>query len=375
MDSTNEAALSSTDEIIAAARAGEMFILVDDENRENEGDVCILAEHATPEAINFMAKHARGLICLALERKRVEQLGLSLMEQRHDSRHQTAFTLSIEARDGVTTGISAHDRARTVSIASNPQYDASHITTPGHIFPLMARDGGTLVRAGHTEAMVDIARAAGGTPAGVICEIMKDDGTMARLPDLKVFAREHGLKIGTIADLISWRRQRESIVKRGSETIIQSSYGGEWRMVVYINTASYAEHVALVKGDISSDDPVLVRMHAMNIMTDVLGETGAGRTGSEIQTAMRAIAREGRGVIVMLREPSPTTLSDLVEMKASGKNGPKNQIRSYGVGAQILLDLGITEMELLSNTQRNIVGLDGYGLTVTGYREIKPDAR
>jgi len=373
MDSTNEAALSSTDEIIAAAKAGEIFILVDDENRENEGDVCILAEHATPEAINFMAKHARGLICLALERKRVEQLGLSLMEQRHDSRHQTAFTLSIEARDGVTTGISAHDRAKTVSIASNPQYDASHITTPGHIFPLMARDGGTLVRAGHTEAMVDIARAAGGTPAGVICEIMKDDGTMARLPDLKVFARKHGLKIGTIADLISWRRQRESIVKRGSETIIQSSYGGEWRMVVYINTASYAEHVALVKGDISSDDPVLVRMHAMNIMTDVLGETGAGRTGSEIQTAMRAISREGRGVIVMLREPSPTTLSDLVEMKASGKNGPKNQIRSYGVGAQILLDLGITEMELLSNTQRNIVGLDGYGLTVTGYREIKPD--
>jgi len=373
MDFSNEASLSTTDEIIAAAKAGEMFILVDDENRENEGDVCILAEHATPEAINFMAKHARGLICLALERKRIEQLGLSLMEQRHDSRHQTAFTLSIEARDGVTTGISAHDRARTVSIASNPQYDASHITTPGHIFPLMARDGGTLVRAGHTEAMVDIARAAGGTPAGVICEIMKDDGTMARLPDLKIFAREHGLRIGTIADLISWRRMRESIVRRGGETIIQSSYGGEWRMIVYINTASYAEHVALVKGDISSDDPVLVRMHAMNIMTDVLGETGAGRTGSEIQTAMRAIAKEGRGVIVMLREPSPTTLSDLVEMKASGRNGPQNQIRSYGVGAQILLDLGITEMELLSNTQRNIVGLDGYGLTVTGYREIKPD--
>jgi len=373
MNSNITTGLSSTDEIIAAARAGEIFILVDDENRENEGDVCILAEYATPEAINFMAKHARGLICLAMERKRIEQLGLSLMEQRHDSRHQTAFTLSIEARDGVTTGISAHDRARTVSIASNPQYDASHITTPGHIFPLMARDGGTLVRAGHTEAVVDIARAAGATPAGVICEIMKDDGTMARLPDLKVFAREHGLKIGTIADLISWRRQRESIVKRGGETIIQSSFGGEWRMIVYINTASYAEHVALVKGDISSDEPVLVRMHAMNIMTDVLGETGAGRTGAEIQTAMRAIAREGRGVIVMLREPSPTTLSDLVQMKASGKNGPKSQIRSYGVGAQILLDLGITEMELLSNTQRNIVGLDGYGLTITGYREIKPD--
>ena len=370
MDDLKPSDLSSIDEIIDAARNGEVFILVDDEDRENEGDVCVMAEHATPEAINFMAKHARGLICLAMERERVEKLGLPLMQKRHESRHETAFTVSIEAREGVTTGISAHDRSRTIEVASNPIYDANHITTPGHIFPLLARDGGTLVRAGHTEAVVDIARAAGGTPAGVICEIMNDDGTMARLPDLIPFAREHGLKIGTIADLIAWRRDRETIVKRGAETLINSKIGGEWRLIVYINTASYAEHVALIKGDISSEDPVLVRMHGMNIMTDVLGETGAGRTGSEIQSAMQTIADEGRGVVVMLREPSPTSLSDLVQSRANPGATGEGQIRSYGVGAQILLDLGISEMELLSNTQRNIIGLDGYGLTVTGYRSI-----
>lgn len=363
--------LSSPDEIIAAAQQGEIFILVDDESRENEGDVCLLAEHATPEAVNFMAKYGRGLICLALERQRVEALGLSLMEKRHESRHETAFTVSIEARDGVTTGISAHDRSRTIMVASNPQYDARHITTPGHIFPLMARDGGTLVRAGHTEAVVDIARAAGSPiPAGVICEIMNDDGTMARLPDLIPFARQHNLKIGTIADLISWRRQRETIVKRASETLINSKIGGEWRLIVYINTASYAEHLALVKGDLSSESPVLVRMHGMNILTDVLGETSSGRTGSEIQAAMEVIAREQRGVIVMLREPSPTSLTDLLRQRTKIGHDGDTEIRSYGVGAQILLDLGINQMELLSNNQRNIVGLDGYGLTITGYRAI-----
>lgn len=370
MDDIKTSDLSSVEEIIEAAQNGEVFILVDDEDRENEGDVCVLAEHATPEAINFMAKYARGLICLAMDRERVERLGLPLMQKRHESRHETAFTVSIEARDGVTTGISAHDRARTIEVASNPIYDANHITTPGHIFPLMARDGGTLVRAGHTEAMVDIARAAGSIPAGVICEIMNDDGSMARLPDLIPFAKTHGLKIGTIADLIAYRRDRETIVKRGPETLITSKAGGDWRMIVYINTASYAEHVALIKGDISSEEPVLVRMHGMNIMTDVLGETGAGRTGSEMQSAMNAIAEEGRGVIVMLREPSKTTLSDLVQSRAKVESSGEGQIRSYGVGAQILLDLGINEMELLSNTQRNIVGLDGYGLTITGYRSI-----
>ena len=366
--------LSGIDEVIEAAGKGEMFILVDDEGRENEGDICVLAEHATPDAINFMAKHARGLICLALERERVEQLGLSLMEKRHESRHETAFTVSIEARDGITTGISAHDRARTIEVASDPKYTAGDITTPGHVFPLLARDGGTLVRAGHTEAAVDIARLAGArNPAGVICEIMKDDGTMARLPDLVGFAGEHGLKIGSIADRIAWRRQRETIVKRQGETVVDSAHGGEWRMIVFVNTASYAEHLALVKGDVSSDEPVLVRMHAMNILTDVLGEKSSSRTGLEVQSAMRAISEEGRGVIVMLREPSPTTLSDQVFNRAAGKAPGEGEIRSYGVGAQILLDLGISEMILLSNTQRNIVGLDGYGLKISGYRAITPD--
>jgi 3,4-dihydroxy 2-butanone 4-phosphate synthase/GTP cyclohydrolase II len=362
--------LSTIDEVIESAKSGELFILVDDEGRENEGDVCVLAEHATPDAINFMAKFGRGLICLALERERVETLGLLLMEKRHESRHETAFTVSIEAREGVTTGISAHDRAHTIKVASDPQFNASHITTPGHIFPLMARDGGTLVRAGHTEAVVDIARAAGSVPSGVICEIMNDDGSMARLPDLIPFAKEHGLKIGSIADLIAWRRERDTIIKRGAETLITSKIGGEWRMIVYINTASYAEHVALIKGDISSNEPVLVRMHGMNILTDVLGETGAGRTGTEIQSAMQKIADEGRGVIVMLREPSPTTLSDLLQSRNKPDIPTKNTIRSYGVGAQILLDLGISEMTLLSNTQRPVVGLDGYGLTIKGYRSI-----
>ena len=374
MDDHQVSGLARIDEIIEAAGRGEMFILVDDESRENEGDICVLAEHATPEAVNFMAKHARGLICLALERRRVEQLGLALMEKRHESRHDTAFTVSIEARDGITTGISAHDRARTIEVASDPRYSASDITTPGHVFPLLARDGGTLVRAGHTEAVVDIARLAGAAhPAGVVCEIMKDDGTMARLPDLVAFARGHGIKIGTIADLIAWRRQRETIVRRRGETVIDSAHGGEWRMIVFVNTASYAEHLALVKGDISSEEPVLVRMHAMNILTDVLGERGAGRTGLEVQSAMRAISEEGRGVVVMLREPSPTTLSDQVGGRAAGNAPGEGEIRSYGVGAQILLDLGISDMVLLTNTQRNIVGLDGYGLAISGYRAIASD--
>ncbi len=367
---TDNKQLASADEIINAAERGEIFILVDDENRENEGDLCVLADYATAAAVNFMATYGRGLICLALERERIEHLGLPLMQKRHESRHETAFTVSIEARDGVTTGISAHDRAQTIAAASNPQFGASHITTPGHVFPLMARDGGTLVRAGHTEAVVDIARAAGSNPAGVICEIMNDDGSMARLPDLLKFAEKHGLKIGTIADLIAWRRGRETIVKRGAETLFESNIGGEWRLIVYINSVSYAEHVALVKGDISTDEPVLVRMHGMNILTDVLGEADAGRTGAEIQSAMKAVADAGRGVVVMLREPSPTTLSDSVKMRSSAHN--KSEIRSYGIGAQILLDLGISEMILLSNSQRTIVGLDGYGLSIAGYRSIAP---
>src|SRR5260221_7927319 len=247
-----------------------MFILVDDEDRENEGDLVIPAEMATAEAINFMARFGRGLICLTMERQRVEQLGLPLMAQRNGTRHQTAFTVSIEAREGVTTGISAYDRARTVAVAIDAAKGPHDIVSPGHIFPLIARDGGVLVRTGHTEASVDIARLAGLTPAGVICEIMNDDGTMARLPDLVKFAQHHNLKIGTIADLIAYRRKYDHFVKRRIEVPFESHNGGSWKMVVYVNELDYAEHIALVKGDITTPEPMLVRMHAINIFSDML---------------------------------------------------------------------------------------------------------
>jgi 3,4-dihydroxy 2-butanone 4-phosphate synthase/GTP cyclohydrolase II len=317
-----------------------------------------------------MAKLGGGLICVPTTEERLRQLGISEMVPDNRDSFRTDFQVSVDAAEGITTGISGADRAKTVRIMSDPRSTANDLVQPGHIFPLRAKCGGVLQRAGHTEAAVDLARLAGCRPIAMICEVMNDDGTMARLPDLISFAKEHGLKIGTIADLIAWRRERETIVKRGAETLIHSKIGGDWRMIVYINTASYAEHVALIKGDITSDDPVLVRMHGMNIMTDVLGETGAGRTGSEIQSAMQAVADAGRGVVVMLREPSPTTLSDLVKQRAASDGQPEGQIRNYGVGAQILLDLGITDMILLSNTQRNIIGLDGYGLTISGYQSI-----
>ena len=275
LKSSNEhsgVALSSIEEVIEEAKAGRIFILVDDENRENEGDLCIPAENATPEAINFMAKYARGLICLAMQRSRVEQLGLPLMSQNNATRLETAFTVSIEAREGVTTGISAHDRAKTISVAIDKEKSRDDIVSPGHVFPLVARDGGTLVRAGHTEAVVDIARLAGMNPAGVICEIMNDDGTMARMPDLIAFAKRHSLKIATIADLINYRRSKESIIERSVETVLNSKYGGQWRLIVYLNKVSYAEHVALIKGDITTETPVPVRMHSLDVMEDVLGD-------------------------------------------------------------------------------------------------------
>jgi 3,4-dihydroxy 2-butanone 4-phosphate synthase / GTP cyclohydrolase II len=361
--------LSSAEEIIEDSRNGRMFVLVDDESRENEGDLVIPAQMATPDAINFMAKHGRGLICLALTAERIEALGLPLMPQHHASRHQTAFTVSIEARDGVTTGISAPDRARTIAVAIDPSKGKDDIVTPGHIFPLAARDGGVLVRSGHTEAAVDVARLAGLNPSGVICEIMNDDGSMARMPDLIKFAQFHGLKIGKIADLIEYRLRYDRIVRRGPETLIRSRHGGEFRMIVYVNKIAYAEHVALVRGDISGPEPVLVRMHALDVLHDVLGERGHGR-GGEIETAMRMIAEAGRGVIVLIREPSATRLSDLVTAQAQGQTARISGLRDYGVGAQILLDLGVRDMILLSNTKRNIVGLEGYALKVVEQRPI-----
>jgi 3,4-dihydroxy 2-butanone 4-phosphate synthase/GTP cyclohydrolase II len=357
------------DEIIEEARRGRMFILVDDEDRENEGDLVIPAQMATPEAINFMARYGRGLICLALTGKRVEELGLPLMAQNNGTRHQTAFTVSIEARDGVTTGISAADRARTVAVAIDPSCGPRDIVTPGHVFPLMAREGGVLERTGHTEAAVDLARLAGLAPAGVICEIMNDDGTMARRDDLIRFAQMHGLKIGTISDLIAYRRKYDSIVKRVTETTLDSHAGGEFRVIVYVNKATMAQHVALVKGDVATGGPVLARVHAMNLFSDILGEKSIGR-GGEIEAAMRIIAEEGRGVLVLIREPIAVQLA--INRRRAGEKvePPTGELRDYGVGAQILLDLGVNQMILLTNTKRNIVGLEGFGLEIVGQRPI-----
>jgi 3,4-dihydroxy 2-butanone 4-phosphate synthase / GTP cyclohydrolase II len=359
---------SPIEEIIDEARNGRMFILVDDEDRENEGDLIIPAQMATPEAINFMAKYGRGLICLAMTRQRVEQLRLPLMPQQNASRLRTAFTVSIEARDGVTTGISAPDRARTIAVAIDPTKGADDIETPGHVFPLMARDGGVLVRTGHTEAAVDLARLAGLNPSGVICEIMNDDGTMARRADLIRFAQYHGLKIATIADLIAYRRRHDRIVERTLATTLDTQFGGRFAMSVYVNTIAYAEHIALVKGDITTPEPVLVRMHALNVLDDVLGATAMGRAGM-LQASMELIGREGRGVVVLLREPLPTSLSERVR-RLDGGIAAEPDLRDYGVGAQILLDLGVRDMVLLSNTHHRIVGLEGYGLKVVEQRAI-----
>ena len=360
--------LSDIEEIVEDARNGRMFILVDDEDRENEGDLVIPAQMATPEAINFMAKYGRGLICLSLTRDRVDELGLQLMARHNESRHETAFTVSIEAREGVTTGISASDRARTVAVAIDPTKGTADIATPGHVFPLVAKNGGVLVRAGHTEAAVDISRLAGLNPSGVICEIMNEDGTMARMPDLIEFAKHHNLKIGTIADLIAYRLKHDRMIDKVVEGEVDSLYGGHFKVSVYSDKGAYAEHVALIKGDVSSGGPVPVRMHALNVLDDVLGCTSEGKAG-QLHQAMRMIEKEERGVVVLIRPPDPTALSSRI--KARLGIAEKVELRDYGVGAQILLDLGIKEMILLSNTQkRTIVGLEGYGLTVVEQRPI-----
>lgn len=361
--------LSSTEELIEDARNGRMFILVDDPARENEGDLIIPGQMATPDAINFMAKHGRGLICLAMTRERIRQLDLPLMARENASRHQTAFTVSIEAREGVTTGISASDRARTIAAAIDPTKGKDDIVCPGHIFPLAARDGGVLVRTGHTEAAVDICRLAGLNPAGVICEVMNEDGTMARLPDLVAFAQHHGLKIGTISDLIAYRLRHDRTVGRALESTLDSRHGGHFRMIIYVNRAAYAEHVALVKGDIETDEPVLVRVHALNVLEDVLGDNTTGKA-AELASAMEMIGEEGRGVVVLIREPKPTSLLERLNAKEVKGEHRGGMLRDYGIGAQILLDLGVRDMVLLSNTERNIIGLKGYGLNVTERRPI-----
>ena len=354
--------ISSVEEIIEDARNGRMFVLIDHEDRENEGDLVIPAQMATPDAINFMATHGRGLICLALTSERVDQLDLELMSTNNSSRHETAFTISIEAREGVTTGISAHDRARTVAVAIDASKGPSDLATPGHVFPLRARSGGVLVRAGHTEAAVDIARLAGLNSSGVICEIMNEDGTMARLPELISFAQRHGLKIGTISDLIAYRRRNDNLVRSGELTKILSEFGGEWDMRVYEDETHGDQHIVLSKGDLTGDTPVLVRMHAMDPMLDIVGIGPKGRA-DEFGAAMEIVAEEGRGVVVLLRDTA---------MKIENNdNASPRTLRQYGLGAQILSSLGLSKLELLTNSPTpKVVGLEAYGLEITSTRKI-----
>ncbi|WP_340316210.1 3,4-dihydroxy-2-butanone-4-phosphate synthase [Rhizorhabdus argentea] len=360
--------LSPIEEIIDEARNGRMFILVDDEDRENEGDLIIPAQMATPEAINFMAKHGRGLICLSLTQERVDQLGLPLMSRNNGTRHETAFTVSIEARDGVTTGISAADRARTVAVAIDSGKGPEHIVTPGHLFPLVAKNGGVLIRAGHTEAAVDVSRLAGLNPSGVICEIMNDDGTMARMDTLIEFARTHKLKIGTIRDLIAYRRKHDHLVEKVAESRFTSHWGGEWRAISFRNKATETEQMALVKGHIDPDKPTLVRMHLLSLFADVYGED---RSRSRmVERSMKMIAEEGSGVHVLLNRPAKSWMSKAMDARERSDPAEMDELRDYGVGAQILTELGVQDMILLTNSHHTLVGLAGYGLSIVGERPI-----
>ena len=362
--------MASAEEIIDEARNGRMFILVDDEDRENEGDLVIPAQMATPAAINFMATHGRGLICLTLTRERVEALGLELMSRANGTRHETAFTTSIEAREGVTTGISAADRARTVAVAIDAGKGREDIVTPGHVFPLIARDGGVLVRAGHTEAAVDISRLAGLNPSGVICEIMNEDGTMARLDDLIPYARRHGLKIGTIADLIAYRHRHDRLVECVSDDPFESDYGGEWRIKSYRNRIDGSMNLVLQKGQVDPDGTTLVRMHPLSVFHDVLGKPGSRKR--ILQQSMEVIGAHGSGLIVLLMPPR-TDLLALDAPKPPEGGGSGMDLRTYGIGAQILADLGVHRMELLTPSHRNLVGLEGYGLQIVGERPFSGD--
>lgn len=357
---------SSIEEIIADIRAGKAVVIVDDENRENEGDIIIAAQFATPQAINFMIQECGGFVCLPMEGAMVDQIGLPLQPRQNVTDNQARFTVSIEAKEGVHTGVSAEDRAKTIQAAINPQATPGDISTPGHVFPLRSKDGGVLVRAGHTEAAVDLARLAGLRPAGVICEIMNKNGSMARLPDLVPFAEKHKLKIGTIADLISYRRRTESLVQKIYESDFTSVYGGEFKFNLYASTVQYAEHIALTKGNLrDSDEPVLVRMHAVDFIGDILG----GNPNPALKRSMEIIGKEGRGIIVILRDPDPKTLSHRLAVQKDAK-GHASLLKDYGIGAQILLDQGVTNMTLLTDHPKNVVGLEGYGLYIAGHRPL-----
>jgi len=359
--------LDSIEDVLADLRRGKMVVIVDDEDRENEGDLIIPAQTITPEAINFMTKFGRGLICLPLTAERVRQLGLPMMPRHNVGEDSTAFTTSIEAREGVTTGISSADRARTISVAIDPTKGRDDIITPGHIFPLVAKEGGVLVRAGHTEATVDLARLAGFQPAGVLCEILKDDGSMARLTDLVGFAREHDLKLGSIADLIAYRLKNESLIERVGESKLISQYGGEFKLMTYRNKISKMEHFVLTRGDIAAaanaGQPVMVRVHRMDVLDDMFGNETDGR-GALLQSAMKKIAESGCGVLVLLRD------QDHVLNNVS-QNVKEQILRSYGIGAQILKDVGVHKMILLTNQHKSLKGLEGYDLEIVDQISLK----
>ncbi|WP_128893264.1 3,4-dihydroxy-2-butanone-4-phosphate synthase [Erythrobacter sp. HKB08] len=360
--------LASIEEIIDEARNGRMYILVDDEDRENEGDLIIPAQMATPAAINFMATHGRGLICLSMTKSRADELKLEPMSRNNRESMQTAFTTSIEAREGVTTGISAGDRARTVSVAIDSSKGADDIVTPGHVFPLVARDGGVLVRAGHTEAAVDISRLAGLNPSGVICEIMNEDGTMARLDDLVGFARKHDLKIGTIRDLIAYRLRHDHLAEVRAEARFTSRWGGDWTAVAFYNKATMTEQIVLKKGHVDPDKPTLVRMHALDMFNDIFGKQSDD--DRILAKSMEIIGKEGAGLIVMIPRASGGFIADQVRKLKGEPPEPMDALRDYGVGAQILNELGVHEMELLTNSDRSLVALDGYGVSIVGKRAI-----
>jgi 3,4-dihydroxy 2-butanone 4-phosphate synthase/GTP cyclohydrolase II len=346
-------------------------VLVDDDDRENEGDLIIPAQMATPDAVNFMARHGRGLICLALTKERADRLGLEPMARKNGSRNETAFTVSIEAKEGISTGISAADRARTIAVAIEAGNGPEALVSPGHVFPLVARPGGVLVRAGHTEAAVDVSRLAGLNPSAVICEIMRDDGTMARLDDLMDFARAHGLKIGTIRDLIAYRLKKDHLVERVATTPFAACSGAQWQAQVFRDKASGEEQLALVHGTLDPDRPALVRMHSLDLFADVLGE--AGPRSGVLQRAMRAIEEEGSGVVVALHAAAPGSLSRSIDVRSGKPVEGGDAVRGYGTGAQILAALGIHDMVLLTNTHHSPVALAGYGLAIVAERPI-PDA-
>jgi 3,4-dihydroxy 2-butanone 4-phosphate synthase/GTP cyclohydrolase II len=361
--------LVGPEEIINEARNGRMFILVDDEDRENEGDLVIPAQMATPDAVNFMVRHGRGLVCLALTKERADQLGLEPMTRTNRSRMETAFTVSIEAREGITTGISAADRARTIAVAIDASNGPDALVSPGHVFPLVARPGGVLVRAGHTEAAADVARLAGLNPSGVICEILREDGTMARLEDLMDFARAHGLKIGTIRDLIAYRLKKDHLVERVASCPFVAESGAKWQAQVFRDKSSGEEQLALVHGTLDTSKPVLVRMHSLDLFADLFGEKGP-KSGL-LQGAMRMIEDEGSGVVVTLHAAAPGSLSRSIDLRAGKPAEIGDAVRGYGTGAQILAALGIHDMVLLSNSRHSPVGLSGYGLAIIEERPIK----